>query len=158
MTACCVWNASNAAGGNNDAIALYDYISPSQTGITSPGGVNGWPITMIYNSGHVTGREGEQWIDNDDGAGETKLGNVCVPESNIDNYYVKYTVVSGDSLDASNKTVNTYYQLNTVFLLETDSGGNAALSGRVRIHISSTNNDSGIIDTGDIDWQADGYK
>ena len=66
--------------------------------------------------------------------------------------------MSGDSLDSSNKTVNTYYQLNTVFLLETDSGGNQALSGRIRLHISTTNNDSGIVDTGDIDWQADGYK
>ena len=58
MTACCVWNASNAIPSGGGDATLYDYISPSQTGITDPGGVVGWPITMIYNSGHVTGREG----------------------------------------------------------------------------------------------------
>lgn len=160
MTACSVWNAANAAagGGGSDTIALYDYTSPNSTGITDPGGAVGWPITMIYDSGHVSGRQGEQWIDDDDGAGEQKLGDVCVPESNIDNYYVKYTIVSGDSLINSNKTVNTWYSLASPFILETDSGGNQAISGIVRIHINDSASDTGIIDTGDIDWTCDGYK
>ena len=147
------------SGGSSDAVALYDVLAGGlgTTGITGGGGVVGWSVVMIYNNdSSPVGRNAQQWVDDDDNAGEYEVGEVLDPPANIVNYYIRYIIVTGDDLLNESHTENTWYSLATDFILTTDSGANAARSGQMRIEISD--DQSTPIDTCLIDWVCDGFK